>query len=96
VKRWQGYVWAGLWSREILEFRVPTLSSDAEGHVCGGVLASRRGTLRGQRAWARTEISLRENREVPRSPVVSTDALSWMVRGVVARHRRAVRGTLRR
>jgi hypothetical protein len=96
VKRWQGYVWAGLWSREILEFRVPTFSNDAEGHVYGGVLASRRGTLRGQRARARTEISLRENREVPRSPAASTDAPSWMVRGVVDRHRRAVRGTLRR
>jgi hypothetical protein len=85
VKRWQGYVWAGLSSREILEFRVPTFSNDAEGHVCGGVLASRRGTLRGQRAWARTEISMRENREVPRSPTVSTDAPSWMDRGVVDR-----------
>ena len=94
VKRWQGYVWAGLWSREILEFRVPTSSNDAEGHVCGGVIASRRGTLRGQRAWARTEVSMRENREVPRSPAVSTDAPSWMVRGVVDRHWRVVRGTL--
>ena len=73
-------------SREILEFRVLTLSNDAEGHVCGGVIASRRGTLRGQRAWARTEVSMRENREVPRSPAVSTDAPSWMVRGVVDRH----------
>lgn len=68
MKRWQGYVWAGLRSREILEFRVPTSSNDAEGHVCGGVVASRCGTLRGQRAWARTEISMRENREVPLPP----------------------------
>jgi hypothetical protein len=37
---------------------------------------------------------MRENREVPRSPAVSTDAPSWMVRGVVDRHRRVVRGTL--
>jgi hypothetical protein len=47
-----------------------------------------------RRTWARTEISMRENREVPRSPVVSTDAPSWMVRGVVDRHWRVVRGTL--
>jgi NAD-specific glutamate dehydrogenase len=39
---------------------------------------------------------MRENREVPRSPAVSIDASSWMVRGVVVRHRRVARGTLRR
>jgi hypothetical protein len=37
---------------------------------------------------------MRENREVPRSPAVSTDAPSWMVRGVVDRRWRVVRGTL--
>jgi hypothetical protein len=77
-------------------FRVPTPLNEAEGHVHGCVFASRRGTLRGQRTWARTEISMRENREVPRSPAVSTDASSWMVRGVVDRHWRVVRGTFRR
>ncbi len=96
AKRWQGYVWAGRLSREILDSRVPTLSNEAEGHVHDGVIASRRGTLRGQRTWARTEISMRENREVPRSPAVSIDASSWMGRGVVGRHWRAARGTLRR
>jgi hypothetical protein len=70
------------------------LSNEAEGHVRGGVIASRRGTLRGQRTWARTEVSMRENREVPWLPVVSMDASSWMVRGVVDRHWWAVRGTL--
>jgi hypothetical protein len=57
-------VWAGRLSREILDSRVLTLSNEAEGHVHGGVIASRRGTLRGQRTWARTEVSMRENREV--------------------------------
>jgi hypothetical protein len=88
-------VWAGRLSREILDSGVLTLSNEAEGHVCGGVIASRRGTLRGQRTWARTEVSMRENREVPRSPAVSIDAPSWM-RGAVDRHRWAARGTLRR
>jgi hypothetical protein len=37
---------------------------------------------------------MRENREVLRSPAMSIDAPSWMVRGVVVRRRRAVRGTL--
>ncbi len=32
------------------------------------LFASRRGTLRGQRTWARTQISMHENREVPRLP----------------------------
>jgi hypothetical protein len=71
--------------RKIGWFGVPTLSQRAEGHVRGGVIASRRGTLRGQRAWARTEVSMRENREVQRSPGLVVDAPSWMVRGVAGR-----------
>jgi RNA-directed DNA polymerase len=80
-----GVVRAGLLSRESSWFGVPTLSQKAEGHVCGGAIASRRGTPRGQRAWARSEISMRENREVQRSPGLVVDAPSWMVRGVVCR-----------
>ena len=63
-------------------FGVPTLSQQAEGNIAGGVIASRRGTPRGRRTWACTEISMRENREVPRSPV--------------RRLGRVARGTLRR
>lgn len=81
-----GVVRAGLWSRESNGwFGVLTLSQKAEGHVCGGAIASRRGTPRGQRAWARTKISMRENREVQRSPGLVVDAPSWMVRGVAWR-----------
>ena len=47
--------------------------------------ASRRGALRGLRTWARTDISMHENREVPRSPAGVDDAPSWMVRGVACR-----------
>jgi hypothetical protein len=50
-------------------FGVPTSSQRAEGNIRGGVFASRCGTPRGRRTWACTEISMRENREVPRSPV---------------------------
>jgi hypothetical protein len=65
-----GVVRAGLLSRETpVKFGVPTPSLKAEGHVAGGVCASRRGTPRGRRTWARTKISMRENREIPRSPV---------------------------
>ena len=63
-----GVVRARLLSREILGSGVPTPSKQAEGNIAGGAIASRRGTPRGQRTWARTEISMRENREVPRSP----------------------------
>jgi len=68
VKRWQGSCGLGYGAAKRYVVGVPTLSQEAEGHVCGGAIASRRGTLRGQRAWARTEISMRENREVPWSP----------------------------
>jgi hypothetical protein len=80
-----GGVRAGLLSREMTWFGVPTSSQKAEGHVCGGVIASRRGTLRGLRTWARTQISMRENREVPWLPAGVDDAPSWMVRGVADR-----------
>ena len=63
-----GVVRAGLLSREMLGSGVPTPSNQAEGNISGGDIASRRRTPRGQRTWARTEISMRENREVPRSP----------------------------
>ena len=61
------------WAIEPRNFResgVPTPSKPAEGHVAGSVIASSRWTLRGQRTWARTNLSMRENREVPWSPVL--------------------------
>jgi hypothetical protein len=65
-----GGVWAGLLSREMtIRVGVLTLSFQAEGHVAGGVSASCWWTLRGRRTQARTQILMRENREVPRSPV---------------------------
>jgi hypothetical protein len=42
-------------SREIMEFGVLTLSKEAEGHIAGGVIASRQRALRGQRPGACTE-----------------------------------------
>ncbi len=50
-----GVVQAGLLSREITQFGVPTLSKCAEGHTSGGASASRQGTPRGQRTWACTK-----------------------------------------
>ena len=86
---------AGLLSREIHEFRVPTLSHKrkatspaAFSRVAGGPCAVE------EPGHART-ISMRENREIPRLPVVSVMPrpgwfAGWQTRG------RAVRGTLRR
>ncbi len=60
---------AGLLSREIKEFEVPTLLTEAEGNIACGVT---------REPWAdpaRSEnlcmygISMRENREIPWSPV---------------------------
>lgn len=68
AKRWQGSCGLGYGAAKVRRSGVLTLSQKAEGHVCGGAIASRCGTLRGQRAWARTEVSMRENREVRWSP----------------------------
>lgn len=88
-----GVVRAGLLSREVVpQVGVPTSFPTSEGHVAGGVIASRWGTLRGRRTQARTKLLMRGNREIPRSPVVSSDAPSWTVRGVVVRRWRAARG----
>jgi hypothetical protein len=61
-----GVVRAGLLSRENqMKFGVPTSSHQAEGDAVGGVIASCQRTPRGRRTWARTKVSMRENREVP-------------------------------
>ena len=41
--------------RNQVQFGVPTLSKEAEGNIAGGVIASRRRTLRGRRTCACTE-----------------------------------------
>lgn len=86
-----GVVRAGLLSREIVRwFGVPTSSLLAEGHAAGGVSASRRRTPRGRRTRARTKLSMRENREIPRSPAGADDAPStgfagWQIGAWVGR-----------
>ena len=93
-----GGVWAGLLSREIsLKYGVPTSSPSAEGNTASGAFASRWWTLRGQRSQARTQVSMRENREIPWLPVGLLAMLrpGWFA-GWHAGGWRAVRGTLRR
>jgi hypothetical protein len=83
AKRWQGYVQAGLLSREIREFGVPTRLTDAEGNIAGGVMREPPGDPARSENQGMCGIFMRENREIPPSPA-----------GVMAG--RAVQGTLRR
>jgi hypothetical protein len=83
AKRWQGYVQAGLLSREIDEFGVPTLSTEVEGHTAGGVMRESSGDPARSENQGMYGIFMRENREGPCPPV------QWIVG-------RAVQGTLRR
>ena len=81
-----GVVQAGLLSR-VTERKsgVPTPSSLAEGHVPGGVSASRLGTPRGRRTWACTKLfMLRTGRSRGRSCVSVMPRPCW-VRGVGCR-----------
>ena len=83
AKRWQGYVQAGLLSREINEFGVPTPSNRSEGNIAGGAMRESPGDPAWSENLCMYGISMRENREVPRSPV-------RLMAG------RAAQGTLRR
>ena len=51
------------------EIRGADVLSQAEGDTAGGVIASRWWTPRGRRTRARTKVSMRGNREIPRSSV---------------------------
>lgn len=83
AKRWQGYAQAGLLSREIREFGVPTRLTDAEGNIAGGVMRESPGDPARSENQGMCGIFMRENREIPLSPA-----------GVMAGW--AVQGTLRR
>ncbi|MDQ3106625.1 MAG: hypothetical protein M3Q68_02340 [Actinomycetota bacterium] len=60
---------AGLLSREIKDTGVPTLLTEAEGNIIGG--ATREPPMDPARSknLCMYGISMRENREIPRSPV---------------------------
>jgi hypothetical protein len=69
AKRWQGYVQAGLLSREIKEFGVPTRLTDAEGNIAGGAMRESPVDPARSENQGMYGIFMRENREIPRSPV---------------------------
>jgi hypothetical protein len=76
-------VQAGRLSRENREFEVPTRLTDAEGNIAGGVMRESPVDPARSENQGMCGISMRENREIPRSP-------ARMMAG------RAVQGTLRR
>ena len=74
---------AGLLSREINEFGVPTPLNRLEGNIAGGVMREPPGDPARSENLCMYGIFMRENREVPRPPV-------RVITG------RAAQGTLRR
>jgi hypothetical protein len=78
TKRWEGYVQAGLLSRESREFGVPTRLTDAEGNIAGGVMRESSGDPARSKNQGMCGIFMRENREIPRSPAgVMTGRVAW-------------------
>jgi hypothetical protein len=64
-------VQAGLLSREIKDIGVPTLLTKAEGHTVGSVMRELPSDPARSKNLCMYGISMRENREVPHSPVRS-------------------------
>ena len=64
---------AGLLSREIKEFGVPTPLNRPEGNIAGGAMREPPGDPARSENLCMYGISMRENREVPRLPVRGDD-----------------------
>lgn len=60
---------AGLLSREIKEVGVPTLLNNAEGNIVGGAMRESSADPARSENLCMYGISMRENREIPRSSV---------------------------
>ena len=60
---------AGLLSREIKEFGVPTPLNRPEGNIAGGAMREPSGDPARSENQGMCGIFMRENREIPRSPV---------------------------
>ena len=69
AKRWKGYVQAGLLSREIKESRVPTPLTRPEGNIAGSAMRELSEDPARSKNLCMHGVSMRENREIPHSPV---------------------------
>ena len=65
---------AGLLSREIKEFGVPTPLNRSEGNIAGGAIRESPGDPARSENLCMYGISMRENREIPHSPVLDGGA----------------------
>ena len=74
---------AGLLSREIKEFRVPTSLARAEGNIAGGAMRESLGDPARSENQGMHGISMRENRESPRPPVQLITG--WAAQGTLRR-----------
>jgi hypothetical protein len=71
-------VQAGLLSREIKETGVPTPLNRPEGNIAGGVIRESPGDPARSENLCMYGISMRENREIPRSPArVMAGRAAW-------------------
>ena len=75
-----GAVQAGLLSREIKEFGVPTLLTEAEGNIVDGAIREPSADPARSKNLCMYGISMRENREIPHSP-------AWPITGWAAQGR---------
>ena len=75
---------AGLLSREIKEFGVPTSLAGAEGNIAGGAMREPSGDPARSENQGMYGIFMRENREIPRSPVHLI--MGWVAQGTLRRY----------
>ena len=75
---------AGLLSREIREFGVPTPLSRPEGNIAGGVMRESPGDPARSKNQGMYGISMRENRESPGPPVQVITG--WAAQGTLRRY----------
>jgi hypothetical protein len=76
-------VQAGLLSREINEFGVPTPLNRPEGNIAGGVMRESSGDPARSENLCMYGIFMRENREIPRSPAQLISG--WAAQGTLRR-----------
>jgi len=84
AKRWEGYVQAGLLSREIREFGVPTRWIFVEGNIAGGGMRESPVDPARAKNQGMCGVFMRENREVRCSsaPLITV----WTAQGTLRRH----------
>jgi hypothetical protein len=84
AKRWEGHVQAGLLSREIKEFGVPTRLTGVEGNIAGGVMRESPGDPARSENQGMCGVFMRENRDIRCSSTLLITG--WTAQGTLRRH----------